>query len=604
MMNREIVPLPFQPLNWHAWQTRFLFFTGKGGVGKTTIASTVAVELATSGKRVLVVSTDPASNLDDMFAVSVGSTPIPVPGVSGLFVMNLDPEASAASYRERVVAPYRGILPDSVVRSMEEQLSGACTVEIAAFNEFTGILATPAVTEQYDQILFDTAPTGHTLRLLTLPGAWSGFMATNPSGASCLGPLAGLEAQRAQYEHSVRLLADPTQTTIVLVSRPEISALREAARAGGELKAAGIANQQLVLNGFFPMQPEQDAIAEALVARQHEAIETMPAVLRQMPIWTVPLVANGLTGIDALHALANPTQNDDSPHSGRDVPGDEVQTEETELAGLDDLVRQLAAQGHGVVMMMGKGGVGKTTLAAAVAVALAHQGYPVHLSTTDPAAHVSSTIGRHLPTGLTLSRIDPTVEIARYQQEVLTATGDLDEEGRALLEEDLRSPCTEEIAVFRAFARIVEQAEGSFVILDTAPTGHTLLLLDAAQSYHREVARSVGDVPDSIRVLLPRLRDPHYTKILIVSLAEATPIHEAERLQADLRRAGIEPFGWVVNASLAKSGTRHPFLVARTHLELPYIQRVRQHLASQVWFVPWYSEAPIGEKALVAMAAR
>jgi len=602
-MSRDTLPLPFQPLNWHAWQTRFLFFTGKGGVGKTTIASTVAVELAAAGKRVLIVSTDPASNLDDMFAVSVGSTAIPVPGVSGLFVMNLDPEASAASYRERVIAPYRGILPDTVVRSMEEQLSGACTVEIAAFNEFTGILATPAVTEQYDQILFDTAPTGHTLRLLTLPGAWSGFIATNPGGASCLGPLAGLEEQRAQYEHAVRLLADPTQTTIVLVSRPEISALREAARAGGELKAAGLANQQLVLNGFFPMQPEQDAIAEALVARQHEAIETMPAVFRQMPIWAVPLVVSGLTGIDALHALAAMTQNDDNPRPGMDASRDETQTGDT-FAGLDDLVHQLATQGHGVVMMMGKGGVGKTTLAAAVAVALARQGYPVHLSTTDPAAHVSSTIGQHLPTGLTLSRIDPAMEIARYQQEVLTAAGDLDEQGRAFLEEDLRSPCTEEIAVFRAFARTVEQAEGSFVILDTAPTGHTLLLLDAAQSYHREVARSVGDVPASVRVLLPRLRDPHFTKILIVTLAEATPIHEAERLQADLRRAGIEPFGWVVNASLAKSGTRHPFLVARTRLELPYIQRVRQHLASQVWFVPWYREAPTGEVALFAMTAR
>ena len=602
-MSRDILPLPFQPLNWHAWQTRFLFFTGKGGVGKTTIASTVAVELAAVGKRVLVVSTDPASNLDDTFAISVGSTAIPVPGVCGLFVMNLDPEASAASYRERVTAPYRGILPDSVVRSMEEQLSGACTVEIAAFNEFTGILATPAVTQQYDQILFDTAPTGHTLRLLTLPGAWSGFIATNPGGASCLGPLAGLEAQRAQYEHAVRLLADATQTTIVLVSRPEISALREAARAGGELKAAGIANQQLVLNGFFPMHPEQDAIAEALVARQHEAIETMPDVFRQMPIWAVPLVANDLTGIDALHALAATTQNHENPRPGMDISLAETQTGDA-LAGLDDLVRQLATQGHGVVMMMGKGGVGKTTLAAAVAVALAHQGYPVHLSTTDPAAHVSSTIGQHLPSGLTLSRIDPAVEIARYQQEVLTAAGALDEQGRALLEEDLRSPCTEEIAVFRAFARIVEQAKGSFVILDTAPTGHTLLLLDAAQSYHREVARSVGKVPASVRVLLPRLRDPHFTKILIVTLAEATPIHEAQRLQADLRRARIEPFGWVVNASLAKSGTRHPFLIARTRLELPHIQHVRQHLASQVWFVPWYSEAPIGEKALVAMTAR
>ncbi len=597
MMSMDTPHIPLQPLDWLGWRTRFLFFTGKGGVGKTTIASTVAVQLAEAGQRVLVVSTDPASNLDDVFAMTAGSTATAVPGVSGLFVMNLDPVAAAASYRERVIAPYRGILPASAIRSMEEQLSGACTVEIAAFNEFTGIIAAPALVGQFDQIIFDTAPTGHTLRLLTLPSAWSGYIATSQHGASCLGPLAGLEAQRAHYEHTVRTLADAAQTTILLVSRPEASALREAARAGGELKALGIANQQLVLNGVFPVEAGTDMVTAALVARQQEALQTMPPVLCEMPVWTVPLVASDLTGIDALQALAQAPQ-ENAPNFGEYLPLDPTVEN---LDGLDDLIRQLAADGHGVVMTMGKGGVGKTTLAAAIAMALVRQGYAVHLSTTDPAAHVSHAVGQQLPAGLTVSRIDPAVETERYTEEVLAASGELDEEGRALLEEDLRSPCTEEIAVFRAFARTVQVAAEGFVILDTAPTGHTLLLLDAAQSYHREVARTVGDVPEEVRILLPRLRDPRFTKILLVTLAEATPVLEAERLQADLRRAEIKPFGWVINASLARSGTHHPLLAQRARLEQPYIQQVRQHLASRVWLVPWYSEVPTGETALLAM---
>jgi arsenite-transporting ATPase len=596
----------FRPLDWRGWQTRFLFFTGKGGVGKTTIASTVAVQAVAAGKRVLVVSTDPASNLDDVFAMSAGSDAAPVPGINGLFVMNLDPEAAAAAYRERVVAPYRTLLPTSAIRSMEEQLSGACTVEIAAFNEFTRIIATPELSDQFDQIIFDTAPTGHTLRLLTLPSAWSGFIAAHPHGASCLGPLAGLEAQRAHYEQTVQMLADAAQTTLLLVSRPEASALQEAARAGGELMALGIANQQLILNGVFPTQADHDAVAAALIARQHEALAALPAALQQVPMWTVPLVASDLTGIAALSGLATATENADPFNDEPDTAHENGQNGQNGavLDGLDDLVRHLANEGHGVVMMMGKGGVGKTTLAAAVAVALAHQEYAVHLSTTDPAAHVARTVGQHLPARLTVSRIDPAVEGERYTEEVLAASGALDEEGRALLEEDLHSPCTEEIAVFRAFARTVEQAEGSFVILDTAPTGHTLLLLDAAQSYHREVSRSVGAVPEAVRVLLPRLRDARFTKILIMTLPEATPVQEAERLQTDLRRAGIEPFGWVINASMTTCETRHPVLVARSHLEQRYIQQVHQQLAARTWLVPWYDEAPTGESALLAMTAR
>jgi len=595
-MDMDTQSFSLLPLDWVEWKTRFLFFTGKGGVGKTTIASTVAVRLAEVGKRVLVVSTDPASNLDDVFALTAGAQAVPVPDVPGLFVMNLDPEAAAASYRERMIAPYRGVLPASAIRSMEEQLSGACTVEIAAFNEFTGLIATPARIEPFDQIIFDTAPTGHTLRLLSLPSAWSGFIASNRTGTSCLGPLAGLEAQQAQYQQTVRTLADAAQTTLLLVSRPEVSALREAARAGAELRTLGITNQQLLLNGVFMASPGTDSVAQAQRRRQQEALQSMPDLLRAMPIRAVPLVASHLTGVAALRELGHTVPEQTT--SGFTA---ELAPEVSSLNGLDDLVHQLAASGHGVVMMMGKGGVGKTTLAAAVAVALARQGYRVHLSTTDPAAHLAQAVGPVLPAGLTLSRIDPAVETERYTEEVLKAANVGDDEEQALLEEDLRSPCTEEIAVFRAFARTVQEAEEGFVILDTAPTGHTLLLLDAAQSYHREVARTVGDMPESVRVLLPRLRDPDFTKILIVTLAETTPVHEAMRLQADLRRAEIEPFGWVINASLANSGTKHPLLVARTQLEWPYIQQVLMHLAARLWLVPWYREVPTGEEALASM---
>jgi len=595
-MDMDTQSFSLLPLDWVEWKTRFLFFTGKGGVGKTTIASTVAVRLAEVGKRVLVVSTDPASNLDDVFALTAGAQVMPVPDVPGLFVMNLDPEAAAASYRERMIAPYRGVLPASAIRSMEEQLSGACTVEIAAFNEFTGLIATPARIEPFDQIIFDTAPTGHTLRLLSLPSAWSGFIASNRTGTSCLGPLAGLEAQQAQYQQTVRTLADAAQTTLLLVSRPEVSALREAARAGAELRTLGITNQQFLLNGVFMASPGTDSVAQAQRRRQQEALQSMPDLLRAMPIRAVPLVASHLTGVAALRELGHTVPEQTT--SGFTA---ELAPEVSSLNGLDDLVHQLAASGHGVVMMMGKGGVGKTTLAAAVAVALARQGYRVHLSTTDPAAHLAQAVGPVLPAGLTLSRIDPAVETERYTEEVLKAANVGDDEEQALLEEDLRSPCTEEIAVFRAFARTVQEAEEGFVILDTAPTGHTLLLLDAAQSYHREVARTVGDMPESVRVLLPRLRDPDFTKILIVTLAETTPVHEAMRLQADLRRAEIEPFGWVINASLANSGTKHPLLVARTQLEWPYIQQVLMHLAARLWLVPWYREVPTGEEALASM---
>ena len=560
----------------------YLFFTGKGGVGKTSIASATALDLADRGRRVLIVSTDPASNLDDVFRIRVGTAPTAVPGAEGLWIMNLDPEAAAAVYRERVVGPYRGKLPASVVSGMEEQLSGACTVEIAAFNEFTSLLADPAMTSRFDHIIFDTAPTGHTLRLLSLPTAWSGFIETSTHGASCLGPLAGLEHQRQQYAATVRTLADPARTVVALVSRPEPSALQEAARTGEELRALGITNQELVLNGLLDAPDPGDSVAAAFAGRQREAVAHLPESLRRLPMSTVPLVRTDLMGIAALRALRG-----SGPLAAGQRPDPDLGQAPPDIATLDALVHELARPGRGVIMTMGKGGVGKTTLAVTLARALARLGHRVHLSTTDPAAHVADAVGGDIPEGLTVGRIDPVIETGRYRDEVVAAAEPLDEEQRQLLEEDLRSPCTEEIAVFRAFARTVAGAADGFVVLDTAPTGHTLLLLDAAQSYHREIARSTGQVPEAVRLLLGRLRDQSYTRILVVTLAESTPVLEAARLQEDLRRAQIEPYGWVINASLAASGTRDPVLGARARLEFPHIQQVRRDLSNRTWLVPW-----------------
>ncbi len=555
---------------------RTLFFTGKGGVGKTSLSSAVALALADAGRRVLLVSTDMASNLDEMLGVRFGEDPVEVPGAPGLSVLNIDPQLASEAYRQRVIAQLGPGATEEDRARVREELSGACTTEIAAFDAFTTMLTEDG---GWDHVVFDTAPTGHTLRLLSLPAAWTGFLEGNDRGASCLGPHGGLKTQEARFRAAMEELADPGRTTLVLVARPDLRSLAEAARAASELAALGLTHQRLVVNGVFHASMPEDPVARGLEAEGEAALAALPEALRGLPREEVPLRPFDTVGLPALRALLTGGELPSAPVEGEAPVGE---------LGLDALVDALAEPGRGLILIMGKGGVGKTTVAAALALALVRRGHPVHLTTTDPAGHLGLA-PTEVVEGLRVDRIDPKAETERYIAKIMEARGaGLDEAGRALLREDLDSPCTEEVAVFHAFSRVVAEARHSFVVLDTAPTGHALLLMDATGAYHRQTMRSLSPAMSS-RVVTPlmRLQDPDWTRVIVVTLPEPTPVSQAAALQEDLRRAHIEPFAWVLNRSLVVAGARDPLLAARLAGERRQMARIAGGLARRLYTVPW-----------------
>lgn len=563
--------------------TKYLFYTGKGGVGKTSTACATAVTLADMGKKVLLISTDPASNLQDVFNTELNNKGVRVKEVPNLTVANLNPVQAAAEYRESVIAPYRGLMPESIIKNMEEQLSGSCTVEIAAFNEFSNFITDEKAEQEYDYIIFDTAPTGHTLRMLQLPSAWSNFISENTHGASCLGQLSGLEDKKDVYKKAVETLANKNLTTLILVTRPEAGPIKEAKRASMELSEIGVKNQLLVINGVFTEY--DDEISESFYNKQQKALSKMPDEFKNITTYFIPLRAYNIVGIENVRSFLVEDK----------IKSDEEKISLNSLKGLKDIIEELYNSNKKVIFTMGKGGVGKTTIAAAIALGLAKKGSKVHLTTTDPAAHLDFVIKEQ--SGITMSHIDEKEVLKKYQDDVLSkARETMSEDDIAYIEEDLRSPCTQEIAVFRAFAEIVEKADDQIVVIDTAPTGHTLLLLESTQSYNQEISRSQGEIPESAKKLLPRLKNLAETEVIIVTLPEATPVYEALRLEGDLKRASIYANWWVINSSLFKLNTTNKLLASKARNEVEWINKIAEHSNGKFAVIGWTADEIKGEK--------
>jgi arsenite-transporting ATPase len=592
--------------------TKFVFFSGKGGVGKTSMACTQAVRYADEGQRTLIVTTDPASNLADVFEQPIGHQITPIERVANLWAMEIDPDRATEEYIDRAMAPIRAAFPLPMVQVMEEQMSGPCTAEVAAFDRFTDFLDMPSSNGQtFDVVIFDTAPTGHTLRLLELPAEWSQSIdsASEGSGQTCIGPAAAIQDAKHKYERAMAIMRDPAQTTFVFVLHPEAIAIKETQRAVTELGKLHIHTHQLIVNGLIPPQATDNPLFAARAAMQTRYLQQIETEL-PLPTRRMVLLSGEIKGIDRLREVGRmffDGVSEDAANQRTSESANRPARVDWRASGLDVLSR-VSPNGHSrAVFFAGKGGVGKTVASCITAVWLAQHGYKTLLLTTDPAAHIGDVLGK--PVGddatpvedlpnLWAAKIDPKAAAEVYKQRILD---DARQRGRPaasikVMAEELDSPCTEEMAAFDKFIDFASQADWQAIVFDTAPTGHTMRLIELPMDWSQQIDVKVFASVDTTAAddvakrrfgdVIDMMRDPARSTFAFVMYPESTPILEAYRAVEELRTVGIEPGLVVANLVIPAEQATTPFTQARRTMQEKYLNEIAQRFAVPMVQVP------------------
>lgn len=607
--------------------TSFIFFSGKGGVGKTSMACAAAVRHADEGKRTLIVTTDPASNLADVFEQPIGHQITPIDGVPGLWAMEIDPDRATEEYVDRAMAPIRAAFPPPMVQVMEEQMSGPCTAEVAAFDRFTDFLDVPAQNGQaFDVVIFDTAPTGHTLRLLELPAEWSRSIdaAARGSGQTCIGPAAAIQDARAKYERTLALMRDPAQTTFIFVLQPETMAIKETQRATAELGKLGIHTHELIVNGIIPTEETANPLFTARAEMQAGYLQQIENEL-PLPARRMPLLPDEIKGLGRLREVGQMLFDGTggnitlpaAPPAASDAPV---------TASLKAILPRILPNGRSrSVFFAGKGGVGKTVSSCVTAVWLARQGFRTLLLTTDPAAHLGDVLG--IPVGveaapvagvphLWAANVDPKSAAEAYKTRILD---DARQRGRPpeaikVMAEELNSPCTEEIAAFDQFIDYASQNDWDVIVFDTAPTGHTLRLLELPVDWSKQLDVKVFASVDSAVAddvakqrfgqVIDMMRDPEQSTFAFVMYPESTPIIEAYRAAQELRTVGVEPGLVVANFVIPPEQATTPFSRARRAMQEKYLAEIAERFGVPILTVPLLPREVEGLELLTELGER
>lgn len=605
--------------------TQFTFFSGKGGVGKTSMACTHAVRYADEGKRTLIVTTDPASNLADVFEQPIGHHVTPIAGVPNLFAMEIDSDKATQEYIDRAMEPIRAAFPPQMVQVMEEQMSGPCTAEVAAFDRFTDFLDVPAEHgETFDEVIFDTAPTGHTIRLLELPAEWSQSIdaASAGSGQTCLGPAAAIQDAKHKYERALAAMRQSSQTAFVFVLHPEAISIKETRRAIGELKKLDIENFRLIINSIISPEAAQNPLFAARAKMQAgylTEIETLPYTQRRMS-----MLAGEIRGVERLRQVAGVF------FDGKSVDIKPILNEETaiqqSLPASVDLRSLLQPNGHRrTLFFAGKGGVGKTVASCITAVWLAKHGYKTLLLTTDPAAHLSDVLGvavgdnpEPVPgaENLWAVNIDAKAAAETYKARILE---DARQRGRPepaiqAMAEELDSPCTEEMAAFDKFIEYASQDGWQAVVFDTAPTGHTLRLLELPMDWSKQIDVKIFASVDTTAAddvakqrfgkVIEMMRDPEQSAFAFVMYPEATPIIEAWRAAQELGTVGIQPGLVVANMVIPPEHTTTAFTKARRNMQEKYLGEISERFQVPVVQIPLLPREIKGVEMLAELGDR